>query len=360
MSEPSFVMARMSAPPRSVRKAACKILAAVLVALLMGAKIPAAALAGEKGPAGFALRPLPLLMPMDYAGARAQAWLHALEEAAGRLPAAAERRLADLGLDKERIGGDSPIKALAGLLFPVDVITPQLSSSREIFVYLKNPADFSDFSRFFNDEETLALGAALILEMKKKLDDLADAWPVSLNEARDNTAKLEEDAAWLEALWQARNMYDTPRDSSTADIEALALAAPESMFIAYLLAGALLAAQKPQQCLQETNRLIDNLGNLNGEEKAVWNALKPRIRSIRALAQWRLNQLALAQEDLNAAIHEAAALPARTRAKLLELRGSLKMERDDRAGMCADFAEACGIGFCRNLARARRMGSCQP
>lgn len=330
-----------------------------IISLLFCMSVSQTALAAlENKPEGSALRPLPLLMPLDYTGARAQAWLNALDKSLRLLPPAAGRRLADLGLSSEQTGGNSTARALASLLFPVDVITPQLSSSREIRVYLKSPDDFRELSRFFGNEETLALGAANIVETERELAALAEAWPATLDEARVKTASLEAMAGTLEALWQGRELYGPDRQNNLRDIEALADLAPNSPFIAYLYAEALLAAHKPQQSLQEASRLLENIARLGGEEKQVWNTLKPRIRHIRALAQWQLDQLALAEDDLNAALHEAANLPPETRANLLETRGNLKMHRKDGAGMCEDFGEACRLGFCQNLARARRLGNC--
>lgn len=312
----------------------------------------------ENAPEGSALRPLPLLMPMDYTGARAQAWLNALDDGLRLLPPAARRRLADVGLSFERIGGNSSARALASLLFPVDVITPQLSSSREIRVYLKSPEDFRELSRLFTNEETLALGAANIIETERELAALAEEWPATLDEARVNTASLEARAAMLEALWRGRELYGPDRQNNLKDIEDLAELAPESKFIAYLYAEALLGAHKPQQSLQQATRLLENIARLEGEENEIWTTLKPRIRHIRALAQWQLDQLALAEDDLSAAMREAANLPPETRANLLETRGNLRMHRGDATGMCDDFGQACSLGFCQNLARARRLGNC--
>lgn len=87
----------------------------LVLAVLAGACLLGNAAAGAAELQGSALRPTPLLMPLDYTAARAQAWLAALDKALEHLPPAANRRLEDLGLDKASVGGTSALRSLAAV-----------------------------------------------------------------------------------------------------------------------------------------------------------------------------------------------------------------------------------------------------
>lgn len=340
-------MSRLSIQNRTL------VLAVFTVACLLGAApIEAAEIRGG------ALRPTPLLMPLDYTAARSQAWLEALDNALEYLPPAANRRLEDLGLDRKSLGGNSALRALAGEIFPVDVVTPQISSSQEIMVYLKKPENFANFSRLAGDTDSLALNALLILEMEEEIAALGQAWPKSIDEARGKTAELEGHASALDALWQLRGNTASGRQRDSGDLAALAKMAPGSPLIRLLLAEALLRENMPGRCVAEADAALDLGRSLGGEQGAVWKFLRPRLRYARGIAQWRLNHLALAENDLDTALIETSNLSQKHKIKILDARGILKMLKGNQAGMCADFAQACNLGNCQNLARARRMGQC--
>lgn len=308
---------------------------------------------------GSALRPVPLVMPMDYAATRAQAWLGALKKAVGHLPPAAKRRLEDIALGSADTGGQASIMALAAAIFPIEVITPQISSGQEIKVYLNTPGNLRDFSRLAADSETIAMLAGILLEIDETLKAVNGAWPKSIDEAREKTDELEGYSKSLEALWQAKefaNRTNAPENSRT--LRKLAQNAPDSPAIRLLLAESLLAESHFQQCVEEANKAMKLAGKYTGEHQYIWSMLRPGLRAARALAQWHLNQLALAEEDLDAAILEAGKLLPKQKSRLHDLRGALRITRGNQQGMCADFAEACRLGDCQNLARATRMGQC--
>lgn len=184
-------------------------------------------------------------MPLDYTAARAQAWLAALDKALEHLPPAANRRLEDLGLDKASVGGTSALRSLAAGLFPVDVVTPQISSGQEIRVYLKKPENFTAFSRLAGDADTIAINALIILEMEDEIAALGEAWPKSIDEARVKTAELEGHASALDTLWQIRQTLASGQEYDSADLASLAKAAPQSPLVRLLLAEALLEENMP-------------------------------------------------------------------------------------------------------------------
>ena len=85
-----------------------------------------------------------------------------------------------------------------------------------------------------------------------------------------------------------------------------------------------------------------------------------RARYIRALAHWRLQQLALAEDDLNAALEGTAETFPHTpdKVRLLRARGALRMLRSNAPGMCEDLIAACALGDCEGLAAARGQQFC--
>ena len=85
-----------------------------------------------------------------------------------------------------------------------------------------------------------------------------------------------------------------------------------------------------------------------------------RARYIRALAHWRLQQLALAEDDLSAALEATTnAFPHTSdKVRLLRARGALRMLRSNEPGMCDDLAAACALGDCDGLAAARGQQMC--
>ena len=87
-----------------------------------------------------------------------------------------------------------------------------------------------------------------------------------------------------------------------------------------------------------------------------------RARYIRALGHWRLQQLALAEDDLTSSLdaRHGLAPQGEDRARRLRARGAVRMQRRDLAGMCEDFGAACALGECEGLMLARSQGYCLP
>ncbi len=95
------------------------------------------------------------------------------------------------------------------------------------------------------------------------------------------------------------------------------------------------------------------LGSL---DKAV--ALMPglaRARYFRGLTQLRLQQSALAEADLTAALKLRPDMP-----QWLRTRGAIRMVREDYGPMCEDFNKACMLGDCDGLEAARKRSQCLP
>ncbi|WP_297670838.1 translation initiation factor IF-2 [uncultured Desulfovibrio sp.] len=176
--------------------------------------------------------------------------------------------------------------------------------------------------------------------------------PLSSATARDGesdvpAARLEAAVAVQDALQASPEGWLARADALSA-LERAATLLPESGVVRLLLAEAQLQGGLPQRSADsctEALRLSPSLG---------------RARYVRALAHWRLQQLALAEDDLSASLdgRQGEAPQGKVRAVRLRARGAVRMLRRDAAGMCADFLEACALGDCEGLALARERQQC--
>lgn len=319
----------------------------------------------------------PVPRHVAWSHARATAWLDALRQAAAAFPQRREIRMGVSPAERLALAAQlyraaaSPLAAAdmqggenAGLHVPLS-LTPRPRTGEELLLALRNP-------------QLLSLRHALINETAETLNIMGRHWPGGLErdgatdpghatamgtdsppdteEAFWRAGEWERMGARLNGLWRAQAALDlspegwlTDADSLTS-LEQAAAQAPRSATVRLLLAEAQLQRDLPQQSLEsctEALRLSPDLG---------------RARYIRALAHWRLQQLALAEDDLNAALNVRSG-PAPQGAELarrLRARGAVRMLRHDYQGMCADFTNACGLGDCEGLAVARAQNYCRP
>ena len=131
-------------------------------------------------------------------------------------------------------------------------------------------------------------------------------------------------------------------------LESAATALPSSAALRILLAEAQLQAGMPQRSIQSCSAALELAPDL------------ARGRYIRALAHWRLQQMALAEDDLSAALSTTGETVLRTpdRVRMLRARGALRMLRNNTEGMCSDLTAACALGDCEGLAAARNQQLC--
>ena len=115
-----------------------------------------------------------------------------------------------------------------------------------------------------------------------------------------------------------------------------------------MLAEAQLQAGMPQRSIHSCSAALELAPGL------------ARARYIRALAHWRLQQVALAEDDLSAALNTTDETFLRTpdRVRMLRTRGALRMVRNNAEGMCSDLTAACALGDCEGLAAARNQLFC--
>ena len=183
--------------------------------------------------------------------------------------------------------------------------------------------------------------------------------PVPADPVLENARAAAQNAAaaLAERLHAASVAQDALRLSSEgwlasaedlASLERAAAALPQSAGVRLLLAEAQLQAGLPQRSVDSCTEALRLAPDLN------------RARYIRALAHWRLQQLALAEDDLDAALEGWHGSPPQIpdQARRLRARGAVRMLRRDVTGMCADFSAACALGDCDGLAAARKQNFC--
>ena len=125
---------------------------------------------------------------------------------------------------------------------------------------------------------------------------------------------------------------------------------PQSPTVWLLLAEAQLRRGLPLQSVASCDAALALAPGLN------------RARYIRALGHWRLQQLALAEDDLTSSLdaRHGLAPQGEDRARRLRARGAVRMQRRDLTGMCEDFGAACALGECEGLILARAQEYCLP
>ena len=322
----------------------------------------------------------------QFAQARAAAWLVALQQAAGLLPqlqgrAAVLSSLAGLGALPGG-GGLSQGIALAACVYTVEDATYSHTGGK-LAVQVRLVPDGQPGERLalcLREAAFPALYALLAAESREALQVLdilhpgadSSAPPTAgvspANGAGDSRAEADRLARRLEGLWlglmalelSPEGWYGGP--TALPALEQAAQLAPDSPVVQLLLGEALLRQGLPQQCVEVCNAAL----RLNG---SLAHALY-----VRGLAHWRLQHLALAESDLDAAIELARASEAPGSGmaqrqgelaqqsvgltRCLRARGAVRLLRGNTAGMCADLRAACAQGDCTALAGARQQGQC--
>lgn len=321
----------------------------------------------------------PVTREAAWAHARASAWLAALHRAVIAFP---QRR-------EIRMGAVAPAErlALAAQLYraaappladtPNAAKAPDTAEDSPLHVALSltsRPQAGTELILALRNPELLALRHTLISETRDTLEIMDRHWPggtAALQPATPGVKTPEvERGFWqardwqrmgarLNGLWLAQAALDlTPEGWLTgadalSTLERAAREAPRSPTVRLLLAEAQLQRNLPQQSIEsctEALRLAPGSNLISG-----------RARYIRALAHWRLQQLALAEDDLNAALHTRtpSAPQGAEQARRLRARGAVRMLRRNYPGMCADFSAACALGDCEGLAVARAQKYCR-
>lgn len=304
---------------------------------------------------GEAARPFPAVLNLDYPLARAEAWLRALKSAERHLPSAWQARMADTDLS-----GRLAAMAICALAFPIDVVTPEKRLSDTIRVFLRYPANLEEIlNRITARPWLVAREMAVVWEMGQAVDRLRQVWPDSANGASSQLDLLETQRALLEELWQASRLLRQEMDEAPQSWRQAISARPQSIPGLLELAredGNLESAEQSVTALMEAEAHATN-----GELRKLWNRLLIMALSQRAREHARLNQTALAETDLDAAIArlERAGIKDETARAIILARADLKKGKRDLEGMCPDYEKACALGDCTGLALVRQSGLCR-
>ena len=303
---------------------------------------------------------------IQYWRAVGQGWLRALalvaprlpgvgEIAAGPFPAQFRLALAAAASDISR-GALRVCEPPSEPGVPLDTAgTPSMCVLRPgaITITVRALPDARDrISRLLADNEQAAVWQRLLTEMEQAVRILG-------TDGADAEHRRAAACAVQALLGDVRQLLPEAADGWLAGaqsmplLEDLAERVPESALVRLLLAEARLRAGLPQQCMEAASAALRRAPDMT------------RARYVRALAHWRLQQLALAEEDLDAALRAtpapvgSAAHDARRRG-ILRARGALRMLRGNTEGMCEDLTAACALGDCEGLAAVRGRGQCLP
>lgn len=328
--------------------------------LIFGAAGLEAATESNESASGICVRPRPAPDQAAYVYCRASAWLDALEQAVAWLPASAERRLWEMDLTSR-----SARLALAALLFPVGASTPDISASPEVRVFLDiRPED--NLASIWADPEKLLLEIAIIDEMRFTLAAMRAFWPDAHKEG-DVSSGQTDLAEAINALWElASSSQGDALSELSLSSPAMIKAARNSSLPAMLLlakARAALDAEMPQDAqalaAQAFEACENRLSEADANDKA-WTMLSAWASYLRGLAHWRLNQDALARQDLEkaASLARAVGVHLPLLASITLASAELLRHRGFTSQMCKELEEACALGSCGDLAAARRKGMC--
>lgn len=274
--------------------------------------------------------------------ARAVAWLDALRKAKIDLPH---------GL---QLSAAYPL-GLTACLYELSSFTSCTDTNRAAEVHLTPRADRQGaLSLALRNPELPALYGRLAEETKALLLKLQAV--MRYGRANDNPVTKTVLCRQLDGLWLALSCIQSGPEGWLCDgedrakLSEAARLAPQSPSVHLLLAETQLQHNLPLECVASCDialRISPDLG---------------RALYVRALAHWRLHQLALAETDLNAALQITLIPPPHGQEQIrrLRARGAVRMLRGHYDAMCEDFTSACGLGDCEGLAEARQRGHCRP
>lgn len=345
----------MKAARRKTRRGALAVICVALALLAFSPNIH-----GSEPISATIARPFPAIMPLDYAGCRAAAWLTALARAAELEPGPARAFFGEMDLD-QRLAA----LALAAFAFPIAHVTPETASA--ITVELANGDPRRSLSKFVTDPQPLILAMAFISDTINKLASIRKAWPKNLDDARASLANLEKLVAGLDALWlvstelvENKLMAEAP-----SRLAELARAVGDSAALYFLLARARLEANSPRGAIEAANEALaihttSRIPNTEHGGNGLWIYLEAAIYRLRALAHWRLDQTALARADLESALRYSGTWAGSVDERLEMLAEHADLSRIDRdfEAMCEDYRQMCALGQCSEIATARISGEC--
>ena len=307
---------------------------------------------------GLCFRPAPLVEPASYMFCRSSAWLQALAKVSPLLPAAVERRLWELDLS-----GPEVRLAAAALLYPPAASTPDISASREIRVFLdEKPRKLA--SDIFKTPEKLFVEIVLQDETRFILREMEEIWQGGHIEQESVKERLNELAASLKMLWKLATKLPDEKGVELFASPLFTEAMKEKndfAILSLMKTNAALEAKMPQKAQElAAHTLVEIEKSLaeEGTNALAWRYLSGWARYFQGMAQWQLNQTALARNDFDKAVEIASQYEGPLLTNLKLAMAALARARGDKAEMCKELEKACALGSCSELAEARRQGAC--
>lgn len=298
----------------------------------------------------------PVTAQMIWLTARAEAWLAALDTARPHCPVAGSAGLV--------VAQEQRLPLVAQLY---DLSAPPLSDSEkaatapgEVSMTLElrpRPQAAKLAQGLMQNPELLALQQRLLDDTRAAVKQVRQHW-----QGADSLVDVWGRGEWkratdiLQGLWLTQQALVLAPEGW--------LAAPTSL-AALDLASRLAAACPVTHLLLAEARVQRNLPQYAiaaaTEALRLWPELG-RARYVRALAHWRLQQLALAEDDFTVALAPQQAVPPQgpELARRLRARGAVRLVEQKTDGLCEDFSRACALGDCDGLAHAREQGLCLP
>lgn len=303
----------------------------------------------EKLVYGISERPFPAILHADYPLARASAWIAALQRGCKLLPSSADLRLRRTGLNP----GLASL-ACAALYFPIDVVTPENSQSKQIRVFLKFPPKPQiALDKIFSDSYLLLLEMSLIKETQDIITELRLIWPDS-SPAPSHSPGIEKLSRELSSLWVARDLIELTLFGGSPLWGPAFKSIPESVAIR-------LALSMESQDISQAEGITHLLLRLEADQKdTLWTQLAARALYQRGKSHERLHQPGLAEADYSAALARMvkAGNDDEFTARLYISRADLRGQRDNYDAMCKDYIAGCALGSCQGLSNARLRGYC--
>ena len=302
--------------------------------------------------------PHPLTAQMVWLTSRAEQWQAALKEA---LPACPVTGSASLALQPIREDQRLPLlaqlyKAHAAPLTDREKqatapgtaslelhMQPRPDTEELAAVLVQNPEVLALQQRLFDDTETVL---ARIRRNWNGAESLENVW---------GRGDWKRETNYLQGLWLTQQALALAPEgwltspNALAGLDLACRLAPDCAVAHLLLAEARVQRNLPQQAIDAVSQAL-----------RLWPELG-RARYVRGFAHWRLQQLALAEDDFTVALQPQQAVPPQgpELARRLRARGAVRLVQQKIDAVCEDFERACALGDCDGLAHVREQGLCR-
>ena len=299
--------------------------------------------------------PSPLTAQMAWLVARAEAWLAALGDALPHCPVTGSAGLAVPA--PQRLALLAQLYAAAAPPLPDNQKDARLPDGVRVALQLVPRPDTARLVQLvMQNPELLALRQRLLDDTAAAVDTIRRHWGTGTSDMLTDvwaTRDWKRATDNLQGLWLTQRALDLSAEGWLAgpgSLAALTLAcrlSPDNPVAHLLLAEARVQRNLPQQAVAAATDAL-----------RLWPELG-RARYVRAFAHWRLHQLALAEDDFSASLHQTPAPQGPELARRLRARGAVRLVQQKLDLMCEDFSQACALGDCDGLAHAREQGFCR-